>query len=206
MMNPAIAILLSDTLAGIGLSGIIQRMMPGAEIVLYSSFSELEQDPEAQRFFHYFVSTQVLLSSAAYFLKHQRKTIVVVHGNESRLLPKGFHFLNAQQSEKELVHQIMALANQSHAAHGQLPDIVRMAQRPVDDEDKTKAKLTARECDVLRGVVQGMINKEIADQLGVSVATVITHRKNLVEKLGIRSVSALTIYAVTHGIVHSNEI
>ena len=67
-------------------------------------------------------------------------------------------------------------------------------------------RLTPREREVLCGVVEGLINKEIAARMGVSVATVITHRKNLTEKLGTRSVSALTIFAVTHGLVRSEEI
>ena len=46
----------------------------------------------------------------------------------------------------------------------------------------------------------------IADRLGISLATVITHRKNLTMKLGTRSVATLTLYAVTHGIVNSEAL
>ena len=55
-------------------------------------------------------------------------------------------------------------------------------------------------------VAKGYINKEIADKLCISLPTVISHRKNICDKLHIRSVSALTIYAVTHGIVSVDEI
>ena len=55
-------------------------------------------------------------------------------------------------------------------------------------------------------IVQGCINKEIADKLNIGLTTVVTHRKNVMEKLGIKSVSALTIYAVTHGYVDINSI
>ena len=54
--------------------------------------------------------------------------------------------------------------------------------------------------------MQGYINKEIADQLNIGLTTVITHRKNIMEKLGMKSVSALTIYAVMHGYVDINKI
>ena len=50
-------------------------------------------------------------------------------------------------------------------------------------------------------VNQGYINKEIADKLNIGLTTVITHRKNIMDKLGMKSVSALTIYAVMHGYV-----
>ena len=67
-------------------------------------------------------------------------------------------------------------------------------------------EITPREREVLCLIVAGLINKEIAARLGVSLTTVISHRKNLTEKLGTRSVSALTIYAVMHGLVKAEDI
>lgn len=55
-------------------------------------------------------------------------------------------------------------------------------------------------------IVQGFINKEIADKLNIGLATVVTHRRNIMDKLGVKSVSALTIYAVMHGYVDINSI
>ena len=66
--------------------------------------------------------------------------------------------------------------------------------------------LTPREIEVMSLVVQGLINKEIAERLNISMNTVITHRKNVMDKLGLRSVSALTIYAVMHGFVDIHKI
>ena len=60
--------------------------------------------------------------------------------------------------------------------------------------------------EVLALVARGFLNKEIADQLCISLPTVISHRKNICEKLHLRSVSSLTIYAVTHGIVRIEDI
>ena len=66
--------------------------------------------------------------------------------------------------------------------------------------------LSSREVEVLSLVAQGMINKEIAEKLNISITTVISHRKNIQDKLGVKSVSALTIYAVMHGYVDVNKI
>ena len=55
-------------------------------------------------------------------------------------------------------------------------------------------------------IVKGMINKEIADRLNIGLTTVVTHRKNIMDKLSIKSVSQLTIYAVMHGYVSINDI
>lgn len=63
------------------------------------------------------------------------------------------------------------------------------------------AELSQRETDVLRLVAMGYINKEIADTLSISVNTVLSHRKNITAKLGIRSASGLGFYAVMNGIV-----
>ena len=58
------------------------------------------------------------------------------------------------------------------------------------------ASLTDREIEVLKLLAAGMATKEIAEELHISTNTVISHRKNLSVKTGIRSVSGLTIYAV----------
>ena len=62
-------------------------------------------------------------------------------------------------------------------------------------------ELSAREIEVLRLVAQGFTNKEIADNLRISVNTVLSHRKNITAKLGIKSVSGLCVYAMMNGIL-----
>lgn len=62
-------------------------------------------------------------------------------------------------------------------------------------------ELTARETEVLKELVSGLTVKEIADRLCISPSTVITHRKNISSKLGIRSISGLSLYALMNGII-----
>ena len=62
-------------------------------------------------------------------------------------------------------------------------------------------ELSARENEVLRLVAQGFTNKEIADNLSISINTVLSHRKNITAKLGIKSVSGLCVYAMMNGIL-----
>ena len=70
----------------------------------------------------------------------------------------------------------------------------------------TDTELTRREIEVLQLVTKGHSNKEIADQLFVSIHTVISHRKNISEKTGIKSASGLTMYAILKKIIDVNEI
>ena len=63
-----------------------------------------------------------------------------------------------------------------------------------------------REKDVIIALVQGMANKEIAEHLGISTNTVITHRRNIARKLQIHSPAGLTIYAIVNGLVDINAI
>jgi DNA-binding CsgD family transcriptional regulator len=62
-------------------------------------------------------------------------------------------------------------------------------------------QLSERETDVLHFIAKGLSNKETADKLNISIHTVNTHRKNIMEKTGIRSLAGLTIYAVSKGII-----
>ncbi|MBA7571418.1 hypothetical protein ES708_13181 [subsurface metagenome] len=66
--------------------------------------------------------------------------------------------------------------------------------------------LSEREMDVLKYVALGFTNKEIGDRLYISTHTVITHRKNITAKLGIKTIAGLTIYAVLNGIISSDKI
>ena len=66
--------------------------------------------------------------------------------------------------------------------------------------------LSVRETEVLKYIAMGKSNKDIADILYISTHTIISHRKNLIEKLGIKSVSGLTVYAILNNIVDISEI
>lgn len=71
---------------------------------------------------------------------------------------------------------------------------------------ETDTELTRREIEVLQLLCKGYSNKEIADQLFVSTHTVISHRKNISEKTGIKSASGLTMYAILKKIVDVGDI
>jgi DNA-binding NarL/FixJ family response regulator len=66
---------------------------------------------------------------------------------------------------------------------------------------KSDNRLSSRELEVLTFVAKGLSNRMIAEQLFISIHTVITHRKNITFKLGIKSIPGLTLYAALNNLV-----
>ena len=200
MPTPDIAIIDPNTLSSLGLSDLLEELIPGAVIRTFPSFAVF-MDDTPDMYAHYFISSQVYLEHTAFFLARRPKTIVLATGEAGPQLA-GVLTLNICQPEKELVRNIVQLHEHGHRhGHpGKLPAPDRPANLPAGHE------LTAREIEVLALVVKGFINKEIADRLNISLTTVISHRKNITEKIGIKSVSGLTIYAVMHGYVEADQI
>ena len=66
--------------------------------------------------------------------------------------------------------------------------------------------ISDREHEVLRLVALGLTNKEISDELHISIHTVISHRKNITAKLGIKTIAGLAVYAVLNGIISAEEM
>ena len=190
MQQPKIAIITPSTLEGIGLAALLRRAMPVGEVEVFCSLDALQAQGKPEDYIHLFISSRTLMENAGFFLGRPR-TIVLTRGDE-RLPIEGFHTLNVHQPEESLVRDILALASHGH--------------RPPAGAKPVKTPLTPRETEVLCLVVSGLLNKEIAEKMGVGMTTVISHRKNLTRKLGMRSVSALTVYAVTHGLVNLEDI
>jgi DNA-binding NarL/FixJ family response regulator len=71
---------------------------------------------------------------------------------------------------------------------------------------KADLEISEREKLVVKYVALGLTNKEIAEKLFISTHTVITHRKNITRKLGIKTVSGLTIYAIMNNLIELEEI
>jgi DNA-binding CsgD family transcriptional regulator len=67
-------------------------------------------------------------------------------------------------------------------------------------------ELTSREKEVLKLVALGFSNKVIAEKLFISIHTVITHRKNITEKTGIKSISGLTVYSILNNLIDTESI
>ncbi len=197
MRQPKMVVVGSNTLALIGLRQLLQRVMPMVEVDTLNSFAELTANRPDQ-YIHFFVSIEIVLSERAFFMERRRRTIVLTTTQQETAQMPDFHCLYINQSEQQLLHTLLQLQQHGHSDGRNLP--------PEMKAERERQVLTRREIEVMVLVVQGYINKEVADKLNISLSTVITHRKNIMEKLGLKSVSALTIFAVTHGYVDVDKV
>ena len=169
--RPKIAIIDPNTLAVLGLKNILQDVIPIAAIDNYGSFTELQAN-NADKYFHYFVSMDILLRNRSFFAERRNKTIVLTIGTDPESQPSGFHSICVNVPEQQLIKSILALEQRAHANGRNLPPLPQPAQTKI---------LSDREIEVMALITQGFINKEIADRLNISITTVMTHRKNIME-------------------------
>lgn len=195
-IRPKIAIIDPNTLSALGLKNILQNVIPIMTVDIFGSFNELEANGP-DNYFHYFTAMNVVLENMSFFQEHRRKTIVLTLSLDTMSQLSGFKCLCTNVPETELVRSILMLQQHAHGHGEHMPPMPNILKQKI---------LSDREIEVMSLIVQGYINKEIADKLSIGLATVITHRKNIMDKLGMKSVSALTIYAVMHGYVDINKI
>ncbi len=88
---------------------------------------------------------------------------------------------------------------------GKTPKIISTTVTPNLTEENINIELSEREIDVLRLLLAGHSNKEVAEKLNISTHTVISHRKNITSKTSIKSLAGLTIYAIQNGIIDVSD-
>ena len=105
-----------------------------------------------------------------------------------------------QYVERDLLKQYDAVVD-IRDSRAVIIDTLAQAAPGEEEVAKNNYELTKRETAVLVQLAQGKTNKEIADALNVSVHTVISHRKNITHKTGIKSVAGLTVYAMLNNLI-----
>lgn len=107
---------------------------------------------------------------------------------DQKILQKYDESMNLFDDAESLYHKIVELQHLS------------------DEDDDESETLSQREKEIIKCIVKGMTNKEIAEKLYISIHTVITHRRNLSRKLQIHSPAGLTIYAIVNKLVELDEV
>ncbi len=120
--------------------------------------------------------------------------------NVLQILEKGVQgYLTRQCDAAEITHAIFAITKGEKFYCNKVIDIA--LNKEFDPENCEPTSLTERENEITTLIASGLTNKEIGEKLHLSHHTVHTHRKNILKKLGIKSVSELTVYAMSVGLI-----
>ena len=188
--NKQIAIILSDTLRSIGLQSLLTDYFPGRGL-LFSKFRDafLHRKRHLRLLFHRFryplCSTQI--SSSREETRPPSSSTAPKNTGRSRLRTVSRYV----PPKETIIEQLQQLFTSDSSGN---------------TTTENNKDLSSREVDVLQLIVKGITNKEIADKLNISLNTVLTHRKNITAKLGIKTVSGLTFYAIMNGIISGDDI
>ncbi|WP_295911856.1 helix-turn-helix transcriptional regulator [uncultured Alistipes sp.] len=193
--RPAIAVVTPNILMGIGMKAILEKIIPVADVELFGDFESFaESGPE--RFFHYFVAAQLFVTHGTFFRGSRRHKTILLCSGQPQPAYAGMHLLDVCTNEEAIVRDILRMHHGAHHHEHGLAEGMQPAAAP----------LSGREAEVLALIARGYMNKQIADTLQIGLTTVISHRRNIMEKLGIRSVAGLAIYAMTAGYVDADEL
>ena len=127
--------------------------------------------------------------------------------------------MQCQKKSKQVHYIALSVAPVDSSVLAQYEAVINLYDDPVDihltidklmkfnkNHEVEDGELSEREKEIIRSVVKGKSNKQIAEDLNLSVYTVLTHRRNISKKLQIHSASALTIYAISNKLLNINEV
>lgn len=185
-----IAIIDPNTVASVGLQSLIAEVAPDAVVRRFSDFGAFVDDtPDMYDFC--FVTSQSYLLHNWFFLPRKSRIVILINGSHGVITHSSHLLLNVNAPRKMIVDSLSSII---------------IGKTSPGEGIANYDDLTSREIEVLVMIARGMQNKEIADKLNISLTTVITHRKNITAKLGIKSVSGLTIYAVACGYLSPDAV
>lgn len=193
--NLHIAIAESSELIQLGLKELISHINQPIHLHFADSFTSLQSILDQSKIDAVVVNPLLILN--------QEKAFQQLKSEEA-----GVKWIALQQGlfEESLLSQFDARISLYDAVESIQSIILHAVTDERSNEEMNRQPLSEREIEVLRLLVLGMSNKEIADKLFISTHTVISHRKNITQKTGIKSVSGLTIYAVVKGIISLNSV
>lgn len=198
--QPQIILVGKNSLMMIGLKSLLKEIIPFVRIKIYSTNEEIIKSNNNKDTYHFFITPTAYIENPDFYNIYKNKTIILSDNERDNNIPKNFRRLNMLLGKDEILKDLLRIQQQAHH------DFIKYPKYIVQKFSIKHNVLSQREIDVLCLLAKGHINKEIAYKLNISINTVITHRKNIMQKLQSRSLSKLVIYAVTHGYIKIDEI
>lgn len=194
-MNRKIFIIHTSEIIRKGMNAILRSYF-NTEIILLEKKEELKSFCELKGQDIVIIYESILSQKTVSFQQIQNnnrvKWITYINDHEKPVEPLPFcnFFITSKTSSSQLQKLVARCWDKSK----------KTTKNPNNEE------LTAREKDVLKLVALGHSNKAIAEKLFISIHTVISHRKNITDKTGIKSISGLTVYAILNNLIDTETI
>jgi DNA-binding NarL/FixJ family response regulator len=180
-----------------GLVNYIHAVSPASSVNILKSASDLLRKENLNSSI-IFLDLQLLTGDYQIILEKIKQlnsscilTGLADHQINERYLPYFDHFILTDDNEEKIVATLHLIYQPAANQYTHVDNIQVISER---------------ESEILKYVAQGFTNKEISDKLNISVHTVITHRKNITFKLGIKTIAGLTVYAILKGIITTEEV
>ena len=181
MSELSTVIIAKDTLRALGMKYLLESMFDMKSAV-FNDYADGKLPDDVDRYDLIVVDEALCLSNLDYLIPKKNRTVILA---DHDMAGHSWQYVNSNADENTIIES--------------LASIIKKLKRVNSGQDG----LSAREIDVLKLVATGLTNKEIADRLNISINTVLSHRKNISAKLGIKSVSGLSVYAMINGYINS---
>jgi DNA-binding CsgD family transcriptional regulator len=174
-----------------GLANILLRSEHHFQLYRLENTNELEHPGFKDKFDAIILNPALVLHDSRQFIQLKRAHI-----------PFKWTGLIYSYFDKETLSLFDSLIHITDTPEYIVNTIYKQSQLPANANDMViSEQISEREMDVLILLVHGLSNKEIADKLNISIHTVVSHRKNIIQKTGIKSQAGLTIYAISNKII-----
>ena len=140
----------------------------------------------------------LILINTSFLSENQMSELMLEKGKEVQLLNVFNSLLPIDAPSNQL-----SILDAKSALVDKITSVLTKVEKAQNNDNE---ELSPREKAILKQVALGLTNKEIAEKTYISTHTVISHRKNITRKLGIKTVSGLTVYAILNNIIQMDDI
>jgi len=186
-----IAVIEPSRIISTGLRAILSKTKTGNKIFDFASLADFLKIPDFQKFEIIILNPNLQLSEKTAYSK--------LFSNRENISILGLVYQFFEKKNLSGFDEIIQISDSEDEINKLIENFIKPKTKSISKPGREQ--LTERERDVLIRLANGLSNKEIADFLNISIHTVISHRKNITEKTGIKSQSGLTIYAISNKII-----
>lgn len=181
-----------------GLISMLNKLLPALKIETIKSSADICQYIEDNK-------PQIVIINPAAFAYNRGDKISVLRqcANKSQSKLTALVYAYFDENTLQAFDEVIYIEDTQERIKEKINALIK--RKKENKQETAESILSQREIDVLKLLALGLSNKEIAEELNISTHTAISHRKNITSKLGVRSTSGLTIYAVINKLINEED-